>query len=518
MRGLPLAKLRVLCEDKLYENGECLGPLKLEEGQRSDPLVLMDYSAIGQYQLEESSGVSDIQKTLSESSGKKVLLVLEGIFQRADSKNANNRIYPDKVWDKFCSPGSKQKKWAESGEMLGECDHPKDGETLLQRVVCMTTDFYRSPGNSKEILGRMVVFDTVQGRNLKAMHDGGARLGVSSRGKGSLVRVDGVDVVQEDYELETWDIVYNPSTPGAYPKSVTEVEMAHNEIKETSSAEVLQQLKIADPVAGQAVTKDMQKTEPLELPPGQTALPNPHPEKADPGHPDSETNDKVEPGDGTHDQVPVKHEEPKADESAIREAAIDECTARFQSIVDLYESRIAVLTSTLSSALDEQKNIEYKLDGSKKVLEVLRSEVLDLRYKLSESENTTQAATTILEALTEEVRLESVRGAVGALAAIHSNLTGLAESLSKATSVTDAVRIVQSVSESSKEPEHKPVINGASASVRESALAEALKLSAKVEKTLTEKMDERPEIPQRRDPILEATQRIMKTMKSKGLN
>jgi hypothetical protein len=227
-----MTKLKVLSENTLYESGKPVGAFTLEEGQKSDKLILIESFTGPECNLREVSdhlGESTKQQ-LTEKSGKGILGVFEGRFQMSDTKNANGRQYPSALWDRLCAADSKQIKWAESGEMLGECDHPKDGETLLQRVTCMTTKFWRNESDQKEILGRMVVFDTQKGRDLMAIHNGGGKWGVSSRGQGSLVRMDGVDVVQDDFQLETWDIVFNPSTPNAFPSQVTESTMAESEM------------------------------------------------------------------------------------------------------------------------------------------------------------------------------------------------------------------------------------------------------------------------------------------------
>jgi hypothetical protein len=210
----------VLDGNHLYENGKSIGPLSLSEGQRSRNLTIIERLPGSWSDLKQTT-LSESEKALTEARSPGVLLVLEGLFQLADAKNANNRIYPNSLWDKILADQNLQRKVAQ-GEMLGECDHPRDGETLLQRVACMVTHFGRGPDNPKEIVGRMVVFNTEPGRNIKAIHEGGGRIGVSSRGSGSVVRQDGVDVVQDDYMIETWDIVHNPSTPGAYPDIRTE--------------------------------------------------------------------------------------------------------------------------------------------------------------------------------------------------------------------------------------------------------------------------------------------------------
>ena len=226
-----MSKMKVLDGTHIYENGKDLGPLVLTEGTKSDKLVIIEsfsgsWCDLKQVPLDENEK-SLVEATASQS----ILLVLQGRFQASDTINANKRIYPNSLWNKIFADQELQRKLA-SGECLGECDHPKDGETLLSRVACMTTRLWRNENDNKEIFGRMVIFNTAAGKNLLAIHEGGGRIGVSSRGSGSVVRQDGVDIVQDDYEFETFDAVHNPSTPGAYPTVMSE----STESKETPMA------------------------------------------------------------------------------------------------------------------------------------------------------------------------------------------------------------------------------------------------------------------------------------------
>ncbi len=214
-------KVLVLEGSKLYEDGKLIGPLDLQEGERAGPFII----------IETCSGVLDVvEPTMTEASttlkaggsSRKHLLSLEGRFQMSDTKTANGRIYPNSIWDKVFEGSSDVLKMVDRGEMLGESDHPKDGETRLSRVAGKVSKLWRDSENKKEIKGRFSIFDTEAGRNLLAIHEGGGRLGVSSRGQGSVVRMGGHDVVQEDFKLQTWDVVHNPSTPGAYPEEVME--------------------------------------------------------------------------------------------------------------------------------------------------------------------------------------------------------------------------------------------------------------------------------------------------------
>jgi len=214
--------MQVLDGRNLYENGTSLGLLQLEEGQRSNKMIIIErfsgeWCDLKQVELTEMDRTNASQ--LFEAGGNKaprILMAMEGRFQASDMKNANGRIYPGTIWEKIIPNAGTSPVLGRiaRGEMLGEVDHPGDGQTLLKRVGCMTTNILRE---GSDVRGRMIVFDTAVGRDVKAIVEGGGRVGVSSRGQGSVVRLEGTDVVQDDYQLETWDVVHNPSTPGAYP-------------------------------------------------------------------------------------------------------------------------------------------------------------------------------------------------------------------------------------------------------------------------------------------------------------
>jgi len=232
----------ILEGQNIYDDkGGLKGKLELQEGERAGPFIICESSVGALHKvdptLEESTAV------ITEADGSKYghLMVLEGRFQMADTVNRNGRVYPEKVWDKVFEDtdfvGS-----VDGGEMLSEQDHPVDGETRLSRVVGRVTKLWRNPNNIKEVMGRLAVFDNEAGRNLKAIHEGGGRLGVSSRGTGSVVRLGGKDVVQEDFKPKTWDVVHGPSTPGAYPEEVTESYQGKTSVQETEMTKRLEEI------------------------------------------------------------------------------------------------------------------------------------------------------------------------------------------------------------------------------------------------------------------------------------
>lgn len=150
-----------------------------------------------------------------------VLMSVEGTFQRADVKNANKRIYPRNVWDKVLADSDVRER-LQSRRMLGELDHPQSGATSLSRVSHVVTEQEMLP--TGEIRGRIDVLDTPAGKIASTLFEAGVQLGVSSRGDGSITTESGDSVVQDDFQLETYDLVLKPSTPGAFPRICESVE------------------------------------------------------------------------------------------------------------------------------------------------------------------------------------------------------------------------------------------------------------------------------------------------------
>jgi len=149
-----------------------------------------------------------------------VLLRMGGLGQRVGEENQNGRVYSESLWDRVLN---EEKFWdrVKTREMLGEADHPDDGKTSIPRVSHIVTAVERR-GN--EIWVEFEVLNTPTGQIVETLVNAGARIGISSRGTGSVVEREGTTYVDEsDFELETWDIVTNPSTRGAYPQRLESV-------------------------------------------------------------------------------------------------------------------------------------------------------------------------------------------------------------------------------------------------------------------------------------------------------
>ena len=164
---------------------------------------------------EEATNVEFL--TEATKSGKNYFI--EGVFMQAETKNRNGRIYPKKVLVKESKRYTKE--FIEKKRAFGELGHP-DGPTVnLERVSHMITELVEVDQN---FMGRAKIMDTPYGKIVKNLIDEGARLGVSSRGMGSLKPgKDGIQEVQGDFYLATAaDIVADPSAPDAFVAGIME--------------------------------------------------------------------------------------------------------------------------------------------------------------------------------------------------------------------------------------------------------------------------------------------------------
>lgn len=170
--------------------------------------------------IRDITPLTGVRLTEAAGKGGRKALVVEGIFQKADTLNANQRIYPKALWNKIL--GSDGLKEALSRRrMFGECDHPSDWRMALARTSHVVTDLRMD--ESGNVIGKAEILPTPTGIVLEAILRSGCEVGISSRGTGSTSRTnEGHEVVGEDYQLETFDFVATPSTPGAYPKMVQE--------------------------------------------------------------------------------------------------------------------------------------------------------------------------------------------------------------------------------------------------------------------------------------------------------
>lgn len=151
------------------------------------------------------------KSVLTEGRGDRNLLV-EGVIQRADSKNQNGRVYPKDILER------EVEKYIQGpiseNRALGELDHP---ESMVINLKNVSHNIKKLWWNGDDLMGKIEVLPTPSGNILKELFINKITVGISSRGMGSVQSLgEGTVEVQDDFELLCWDFVSTPSTQGAF--------------------------------------------------------------------------------------------------------------------------------------------------------------------------------------------------------------------------------------------------------------------------------------------------------------
>ena len=165
-------------------------------------------------------------RALTESRSDRGNPVVEGILATVETINENGRFYKKSIWEREID---KYKQLVVEKRALGELDHPDSMNINLKNVCHNITDLW---WDGKNIMGKLEILPTPSGQIVKNLIDNGITLGVSSRGTGTLQQRDGVNEVQDDFELLCWDFVSTPSNPGSFVHPLRESK----EFKSTPSA------------------------------------------------------------------------------------------------------------------------------------------------------------------------------------------------------------------------------------------------------------------------------------------
>ena len=191
--------------------------------------------------------LEDLQYLKEETKGNKEKnYFITGIFMQAETANRNNRVYPIEILKREVEKYNEN--FIKQNRALGEMTHPDNPTINLERVSHLIKEL-KVDGNN--VIGKAKILDTPYGKIAKSLMDEGIKLGVSSRGLGSLKENgNGIKEVQEDFSLAAIDIVADPSAPEAFVESVLEncewilesgvwkakeVEQYKKEIKKTNS-------------------------------------------------------------------------------------------------------------------------------------------------------------------------------------------------------------------------------------------------------------------------------------------
>ena len=171
----------------------------------SNKVLLREY-----YELCEGGVCQDLltedEKAFVAAGG----MFLTGIMQRADAENGNGRVYPKRVLDRELANYA---KLVQENRALGELDHPEDSVINLKNASHMVTKIW---WDGNDVMGKVKILDTPSGQILRSLVDSGVKLGISSRGLGSVHEERGSTVVEDDFQLICFDFVSEPSTQGAY--------------------------------------------------------------------------------------------------------------------------------------------------------------------------------------------------------------------------------------------------------------------------------------------------------------
>ena len=190
-----------------------------------------------------TESIEEVKVLTEEQNGVKSLYI-QGPFLVAETKNRNGRVYPVNTLAKEVKRYSEE--YVDRNRAFGELGHPDSPSINLDRVSHLITNL-KQEGNVW--VGKAKILETPMGKIAKSLMEGGAILGVSCRGMGSLKNEGGVNVVQDDYYLATAaDIVADPSAPGAFVQGIMEGKewvWDNGKVKEIDINEYYTQIKTA---------------------------------------------------------------------------------------------------------------------------------------------------------------------------------------------------------------------------------------------------------------------------------
>ena len=137
-------------------------------------------------------------------------LIMKGILQKAETLNQNGRVYPKVILEREIR---NYQKFIQENRALGELDHPDSSVVELKNVSHVVKEAYMQ---GDIVYGAIEILDTPSGKIIQSLIESGVTLGISSRGVGSTQKQGATQIVQDDFQLICFDMVSEPSTPGAF--------------------------------------------------------------------------------------------------------------------------------------------------------------------------------------------------------------------------------------------------------------------------------------------------------------
>jgi|TARA_R110000824_G_scaffold110222_3_gene258180 hypothetical protein len=169
-------------------------------------VILREYYELCEGGVCQDLLTEDEKKDISENNA----MYLSGLMQMAETVNGNMRKYPLSVLEKEVR---NYQKLVKERRALGELDHPDDSVINLKNASHMVTACWME---KHRVMGKIKVLNTPSGQILRSLVEGGVAIGISSRGMGSVTEVNGETIVEDDFQLICFDVVSEPSTPGAF--------------------------------------------------------------------------------------------------------------------------------------------------------------------------------------------------------------------------------------------------------------------------------------------------------------
>tara|TARA_Y100000310_G_C20600944_1_gene772978 strand:+ start:52 stop:657 length:606 start_codon:yes stop_codon:yes gene_type:complete len=154
-------------------------------------------------------------------------MFITGKLQEGGVLNGNQRMYPADIIEREVKRYSQMVK---DNRALGELDHPESSIINLANVSHMVIDIWM---DGPAVMGKCKVLDTPAGQILRSLIDAGVKIGISSRGMGSVTEQQGTTIVEDDFQLICFDIVSEPSTPGAF-MGLTENKLMNEQVQKNN--------------------------------------------------------------------------------------------------------------------------------------------------------------------------------------------------------------------------------------------------------------------------------------------
>ena len=172
--------------------------------------------------LREWLPITCDKEIIKEDKAKFGKIMLKGIIQRANTLNQNGRVYPKSILQREIE---NYQKLIRENRALGECDHPDSSVIELKNASHIVREAYMQ---GDDVYGTIEILDTPSGKIIQSLIESGITLGISSRGVGSTSTNGNTQVVQDDFQLICFDMVSEPSTPGAYMNKDSNVDASIN--------------------------------------------------------------------------------------------------------------------------------------------------------------------------------------------------------------------------------------------------------------------------------------------------